>query len=114
VSLAAFAPLEHEAEGVVFIIRGTIMAAPESYIVKDPIKLQVEGDRIMSVEGDTEQAAFFSSWLKSWKDPGSYVISRTGFGLDHRIRAYSAADPVAPESMYGAITSLLAQICLDF
>lgn len=102
ISLAAFAPLEDQADGVL-VVKGTIFAHPEFMVVNDPFRIEVRGGRIVNVENTTSQARYFNSWLKSWDDPASYVIAHTGFGLDDRVRSFSKDDPGGPESYLGSI-----------
>ena len=102
ISLAAFASPEDQADGVV-VVKGTVHVHPELMIVDEPFRLEVKGGKLTKIEGNTAQAEYFSSWLKEWNHPGAYVIAHTGFGLDERIRSFSAADPGGPESKKAAI-----------
>jgi 2,5-dihydroxypyridine 5,6-dioxygenase len=86
VFLAAFAPPETEADGVL-VIDGTLFLPTEYKLVTEaPIRTVVERGRLVDVDTSTAQGRLLKEWLAGWNDPNSYVIAHTGFGLDERAK----------------------------
>ncbi len=73
-------PIEGTINGTV-ILDGSIW--PPIGIVKSPVKLLVEKDKIVSVEGEAD-AKRFENWLKSWNDPNMYYIAHFGVGTNSK------------------------------
>jgi 2,5-dihydroxypyridine 5,6-dioxygenase len=86
VFLAAFAPPETEADGVL-VVDGTLFLPTEHKLMTEaPIRTIVERGRLIHVDTSTAQGRLMSDWLAGWNDPNSYVIAHTGFGLDERAK----------------------------
>jgi 2,5-dihydroxypyridine 5,6-dioxygenase len=86
VFLAAFAPPETQAEGIL-VIDGTLFLPTEHKLVTEtPIRTVVEAGRLVDIDVSTAQGRLLKDWLAAWKDPNSYVIAHTGFGLDERAK----------------------------
>ena len=86
VFLAAFAPPETEADGVL-VVDGTLFLPSDiKQTTEAPIRTRVEHGRLVDVDTSTAQGRLMSEWLAAWKDPNSYVIAHTGFGLDERAK----------------------------
>jgi hypothetical protein len=78
-AMVACAPLEDSANGTVVVQPGDALLQMGA-IVKDTMALQIEGGRIVKVEGG-ETARAVSQWLERWNDPESYGVSHIGWGL---------------------------------
>jgi 2,5-dihydroxypyridine 5,6-dioxygenase len=86
VFLAAFAPPETEADGIL-VVDGTIFLPSEHKLTTEaPIRARVERGRLVDVDTSTAQGRLMSEWLAGWNDPNSYLIAHTGFGLDERAK----------------------------
>jgi leucyl aminopeptidase (aminopeptidase T) len=84
VHLAAFAPLEDQADGKLALFGTMYLPSKHLFITETPIQTVVEGGRMTHIETDHREAKLFADWMKSWDDPNSYVIAHTGFGIDER------------------------------
>jgi hypothetical protein len=95
-----FAPVETEADGTI-VVNGTINLPPDyMFIVKEHVRIDVEGGRIVKVHRDTEEGRLVDDWLHS-QDPSMSVIAHLGFGIDHRSKI-AEGDLIAWESRQGS------------
>ena len=86
VFLAAFAPPETEADGIL-VVDGTLFLPSDIKLTTEaPIRARVERGRLVDVDTSTAQGRLMSEWLAGWNDANSYVIAHTGFGLDERAK----------------------------
>jgi len=98
----AFAPIETEAEGTLWLNGPLILYPQYCFVVKEPIRVQVSAGRIVAIEDSHEDARVFKRWIEQFGDPNCYVIAHFGFSLDHRSRDISRFDLSEWESLYGA------------
>ena len=49
-------------------------------VLKEPVKLYVEADKIVKIEGG-EEAAQFERWLKSFNDPNMFLMAHVCYGF---------------------------------
>jgi hypothetical protein len=101
-STIAFAPLETEAEGVLYLNGPQILYPQYTYVVKQPVRLEVERGRIVRIDDRHEDGLIFKRWIEQFEDPHLYTIAHFGFSLDHRARNLSRFDLSEWESYYGS------------
>lgn len=100
-STIAFAPLETEAEGVLYLNGPQILYPQYTYVVKKPVQLEVEHGRIVKIDDSHEDGLIFKRWIEQFEDPNVYTIAHFGFSLDHRAHNLSRYDLSEWESYYG-------------
>ena len=99
----AFAPPETEAEGVLYLNGPQILYPQYTYMVKQPVRIEVERGRIVSIDDSHEDGRIFRHWIEQFDDPNVYTIAHFGFSLDHRSRDTSRYDLSEWESLYGGV-----------
>ncbi len=99
----AFAPLESEAEGVLYLNGPQILYPQYTYVVKEPVRLEVEGGRIVYIDDSHEDGRIFKRWIEQFNDPNVYTIAHFGFSVDHRATDLSRFDLSEWESYYGGV-----------
>lgn len=57
-----------------------------SSMVREPVRMEIDRGRIISIARDTEHGIFLDDWFRSWEDPAVYYIDHFNIGVDHRIR----------------------------
>lgn len=80
---ANVSPLEGTAEGVI-VADGSIPYVGIG-VLEEPVRLQVKGGRIVSIEGG-RQAAMLKADLEAKEDPNVYNIAEMGLGLNPNCR----------------------------
>ncbi len=100
-STIAFAPPETEAEGVLYLNGPQILYPQYTYVVKKPVRLEVERGRIVKIDDSHEDGLIFKRWIEQFEDPNVYIIAHFGFSLDHRAYNISRYDLSEWESYYG-------------
>ena len=89
VVVAAFAPPETEAEGVI-MLNGPIYLGPRlNFHVDTPVRFDVEKGRIVEISGGKE-AKMINRYFDDFGDPKAKVIAHTGFGMDPRADIWAA------------------------
>ena len=78
-------PAAHCVEGVVVLAPGDINLTFKSY-VRDAVRLRIEDDHIVAIEGDGLDADLFRSYLAAFGDRESYAVSHVGFGMNRHAR----------------------------
>ena len=73
-------PLERTIEGTV-VFDGSLWPPEELGLLKQPIKLRIEGGEIKRIEGGAE-AKRLESWLKSFNDPKMFKIAHFSYGFN--------------------------------
>src|SRR5581483_3477032 len=100
--ISAFAPYETKGDGVVVVNGSVYMPMDEFYVVDDdPVRIEVSGGKFVGASGGA-LAGRITEWLAEWNDPSAYVVSHTGFGIDHRAKL-KPPDPIGAESLLGGI-----------
>ncbi len=89
VVVAAFAPPETEAEGVI-MLNGPIYLGPNlNFHVDNPVRFIVKKGRIVEITGGKE-AKIINHYFDDFGDPNAKVIAHTGFGMDPRADIWAA------------------------
>jgi 2,5-dihydroxypyridine 5,6-dioxygenase len=99
----AFAPPETEAEGVLYLNGPQILYPQYTYMVKEPVRIEVERGQIVHIDDSHEDGRIFRHWIEQFDDPNVYTIAHFGFSLDHRARDLSRYDLSVWESYYGGV-----------
>jgi leucyl aminopeptidase (aminopeptidase T) len=99
----AFAPPETEAEGVLYLNGPQILYPQYTYMVKEPVRVEVERGRIVRIDDSHEDGRIFRHWIEQFDDPNVYTIAHFGFSLDHRSRDLSRYDLSVWESLYAGV-----------
>ena len=102
-STIAFAPLETEAEGILYLNGPQILYPQYTYVVREPVRLDIEGGRIVQIDNRHEDGRIFKRWIEQFGDPNVYIIAHFGFSVDHRAHDLSRFDLSEWESYYGGV-----------
>jgi len=78
-------PAAHCVEGVVVLAPGDINLTFKSY-VREAVRLRIEDDHVVAIEGDGLDADLFRSYLAAFGDRESYAVSHLGFGMNRAAR----------------------------
>jgi 2,5-dihydroxypyridine 5,6-dioxygenase len=78
-------PAAHCVEGTVVLAPGDINLTFKTY-VRDAVRLRIEDDHIVAIEGDGLDADLFRSYLAAFGDRESYAVSHVGFGMNRAAR----------------------------
>jgi 2,5-dihydroxypyridine 5,6-dioxygenase len=78
-------PAAHCVEGVVVLAAGDINLTFKTY-VRETVRLRIEDDHIVAIEGDGLDAELFRSYLAAFGDRESYAVSHVGFGMNRTAR----------------------------
>ena len=78
-------PAAHCVEGVVALAPGDINLTFKSY-VREAVRLRIEDDHVVAIEGDGLDAELFRSYLAAFGDRESYAVSHLGFGMNRAAR----------------------------
>ncbi|MCO5331567.1 MAG: hypothetical protein M9961_15965 [Ilumatobacteraceae bacterium] len=77
-------------------VNGTVVLAPGDLnltfndLIQTPVRLTIEDDHIVRIEGDGADAALFDSYLSAFGDRESYATSHVGWGMNQHARWDSA------------------------
>lgn len=90
--------------------KGTIVMDPGdallhlAYILRDPIRMTVEGSKIIEVKGGVDAELLNKKWFNRWKDPSQYELLHMDFGCDHRAEVLPGVfAPMEWESYAGGV-----------
>lgn len=75
-------PNEGSAEGTIVIDTGDILLPFKRY-AREPIRVRIEGGRIVAIEGGFE-AEYLRSYMESFDDPDAFAMAHVGWGLHNR------------------------------
>lgn len=70
--------------------KGTIVMDPGdcvlhlAYILREPIRMTIEGSKIVEVNGGVDAELLKKKWFNRWNDPLQYELLHLDFGCDHR------------------------------
>ena len=78
-------PAAGSVDGTLVLDRGDVNLSFKRY-VQDPIRLQIENDHVVEIEGDHLDALLMREHLTAWNDASAYAVSHLGWGLNHRAR----------------------------
>jgi hypothetical protein len=71
-------------------------------LIRQPVRIEVEAGRIISIARATPEGIFLDDWFRSWNDPATTYIDHFNLGLDHRIRL-EYLDNLAVHFNYGGL-----------
>ena len=79
--LVACFPTANAINGVLVMDRGDINLTFKRYM-ETPVRLVIESDYVVRVEGDGFDAELMRSYFAGWKDRNAYSAAHVGFGLN--------------------------------
>ncbi len=71
--------------GTLVLDRGDLNLTFKRYL-EQPVRMTIEGDHVVRVEGEGADAAMMRGYLASWADPNAYAVSHVGWGLNPAAR----------------------------
>jgi 2,5-dihydroxypyridine 5,6-dioxygenase len=90
--------------------KGTIVMEPGdallhlAYILRDPIRMTIEGSKIVDVSGGVDAELLNKKWFNRWKDSLQYELLHMDFGCDHRAEVLPGVfAPMEWESYAGGV-----------
>jgi len=78
-------PAAGTVNGTLVLDRGDVNLTFKRYL-QDPVRLRIEADHAVAVEGDNVDAEMMRGYFSAWADPLAYAVSHLGWGLNHRAR----------------------------
>jgi len=75
-----WAPVEETINGTI-VFDGSVWPPEELGLLREPIKLEVEGGVVKGIEGGSE-ARVFESWLRSFNDPKMFNVAHISYGCN--------------------------------
>ena len=83
--MCAFYARKGAASGVVVMDAGDVNLTFKRYLEK-PIRLTVEKDFIVDIQGEGLDTALMKSYFEAWKDPNAYALAHLGWGMNPAAR----------------------------
>ena len=75
-----------------------------AYVLRDPIRMTVEGSKVVDVGGGVDAELLKKKWFDRWKDPLQYELLHMDFGCDHRAEVLPGVfAPMEWESYAGGV-----------
>jgi len=78
-------PAAGSVNGTLVLDRGDVNLTFKRYL-QDPVRLVIENDHAVRVEGDSVDAELMRGYFEAWADPLAYAVSHLGWGLNRRAR----------------------------
>lgn len=78
-------PAAGSVNGTLVLDRGDVNLTFKRYL-QDPVRLVIEDDHAVRVEGDNVDAELMRGYFEAWGDPAAYAVSHLGWGLNRRAR----------------------------
>ena len=78
-------PAAGAVNGTLVLDRGDVNLTFKRYLA-DPVRLQIENDHAVCVEGDSVDAEAMRGYFAAWGDVSAYAVSHVGWGLNRRAR----------------------------
>ncbi len=78
-------PAAGTVNGRLVLDRGDVNLTFKRYL-QEPVRLLIENDRAVAVDGDSSDADLMRGYLEAWGDPDAYAVSHVGWGLNRRAR----------------------------
>jgi 2,5-dihydroxypyridine 5,6-dioxygenase len=72
-------------DGALVLDRGDVNLTFKRYL-ESPVRLIIERDHVVAVEGEGTDAALMRGYLDAWGDRNAYAVSHVGWGLNRRAR----------------------------
>ena len=71
--------------GTLVLDRGDVNLTFKRYL-ETPVRLVIERDHVVAIEGEGTDAALMRGYLEAWRDPNAYAVSHVGWGLNRAAR----------------------------
>jgi len=78
-------PAAGSVNGTLVLDRGDVNLTFKRYL-DAPVRLQIENDYVVAVEGQGVDAELMRGYFAAWNDPAAYAVSHLGWGLNRRAR----------------------------
>ena len=78
-------PAAGSVNGTLVLDRGDVNLTFKRYL-DAPVRLQIENDHALRVEGEGVDAELMRGYFAAWNDPAAYAVSHLGWGLNRRAR----------------------------
>jgi 2,5-dihydroxypyridine 5,6-dioxygenase len=78
-------PAAGTVRGTLVLDRGDVNLTFKRYL-QDAVKLAIEHDRVVDVQGDSLDAELMREYYAAWGDAEAYAVSHVGWGLNRRAR----------------------------
>ncbi|MDE2397145.1 MAG: peptidase M29 [Burkholderiales bacterium] len=78
-------PAAGSVNGSLVLARGDVNLTFKRYL-QDPVRLVIERDHAVRVEGESVDADLMRGYFESWGDPSAYAASHVGWGLNRGAR----------------------------
>lgn len=78
-------PAAGTVNGTLVLDRGDVNLTFKRYL-QDPVRLTIEHDRAVRVEGDHVDGELMRGYFEAWQDPDAYAVSHLGWGLNRGAR----------------------------
>jgi 2,5-dihydroxypyridine 5,6-dioxygenase len=78
-------PAAGTVNGRLVLDRGDVNLTFKRYL-QDAVRLQIENDRAVTIEGDSVDAQMMRGYLQAWGDADAYAVSHLGWGMNRRAR----------------------------
>jgi 2,5-dihydroxypyridine 5,6-dioxygenase len=78
-------PAAGSVNGTLVLARGDVNLTFKRYL-QDPVRLVIENDRAVHVEGDNVDAELMRGYFAAWGDADAYAVSHVGWGLNRGAR----------------------------
>jgi 2,5-dihydroxypyridine 5,6-dioxygenase len=71
--------------GTLVLDRGDVNLTFKRYL-QDPVRLTLQDDYVIQIEGEGADAAMMRGYLAAWGDREAYAVSHVGFGMNPKAR----------------------------
>jgi 2,5-dihydroxypyridine 5,6-dioxygenase len=78
-------PAAGSVQGSLVLDRGDVNLSFKRYL-QDPVRLRIEHDHVVAIEGDSVDADLMRGYFEAWGDTEAYAVSHVGWGLNRRAR----------------------------
>jgi 2,5-dihydroxypyridine 5,6-dioxygenase len=78
-------PAAGRVHGTLVLDRGDVNLTFKRYL-QDPVRLRIEHDHVVAIEGDSVDADLMRGYFEAWGDRSAYAVSHVGWGLNRRAR----------------------------
>lgn len=78
-------PAAGSVQGTLVLDRGDVNLTFKRYL-QDPVRLVVEHDHVVAIEGHSVDADLMRGYFEAWGDRSAYAVSHVGWGLNRRAR----------------------------
>jgi 2,5-dihydroxypyridine 5,6-dioxygenase len=78
-------PAAGTVHGTLVMDRGDVNLTFKRYL-QDPVRLVIEHDHVVAIEGDSVDADLMRGYFEAWADRSAYAVSHVGWGLNRRAR----------------------------